>query len=51
MDFVVADILPDALQKPPTAISISGGTGVCRYEPTAESFGGPPGPGGSDRFL
>ena len=42
VDFVAADILPDALQKPPTAISISGGTGVCRYEPTAESFGGPP---------
>ncbi len=42
VDFIVADILPAALQKPPTAISISGGTGVCRYEPTAESIGLPP---------
>jgi large repetitive protein len=42
VDFVVADILPEALQKPPTAISISGGTGVCRYEPTAESLDLPP---------
>ena len=42
VDFIVADILPAALQKPPTAISISGGTGVCRYEPTAESTGLPP---------
>ena len=44
VDMIAADLLPAALQKPPTAISISGGTGVCRYEPTAESFGGPPAP-------
>ena len=43
VDMVVADILPDALQKPPTAISISGGTGVCRYDPTRENSGFPPG--------
>ena len=42
VDMVVADILPDALQKPPTAISISGGTGVCQYDPTGESIGVPP---------
>ena len=29
--------------KPPTAISISGGTGVCRFDPTDESLGAPPG--------
>ena len=40
---VVADILPDALQKPPTAISISGGTGICQYDPTRENSGFPPG--------
>ena len=44
VDMVVADILPDALQKPPTAISISGGTGICQYDPTRENSGFPPGP-------
>ena len=39
VDMVVADILPEALQKPPTAISISGGTGICQYDPTGESIG------------
>ena len=43
VDMVVADILPDALQKPPTAISISGGTGICQYDPTRENSGFPPG--------
>ena len=43
VDMVVADILPDALQKPPTVISISGGTGVCQYDPTRENSGFPPG--------
>ncbi len=43
VDMVVADILPDALQKPPTAISISGGTGICEYDPTRENSGFPPG--------
>ena len=44
VDMVAADLLPAALQKPPTAISISGGTGVCQYDPTGESIGGfPPG--------
>ena len=43
VDMVAADILPEALQKPPTAISISGGTGVCQYDPTGESIGMPPG--------
>ena len=42
VDMVVADILPDALQKPPTAISISGGTGVCQFDPIGESLGVPP---------
>ena len=36
---MAADLLPEALQKPPTAISISGGTGVCQYDPTGESIG------------
>ena len=44
VDMVVADILPDALQKPPTAISISGGTGICQYDPTRENSGFPRGP-------
>ena len=39
VDFVAADLLPAALQKPPSAISISGGTGVCQYDPTGESIG------------
>ena len=39
VDYVAADLLPAALQKPPAAISISGGTGVCRYDPTGESIG------------
>ena len=43
VDLVVADILPEALVKPPTAISISGGTGICQYDPTGESIGAPPG--------
>jgi uncharacterized repeat protein (TIGR01451 family) len=43
VDMVVADILPEALQKPPTSISISGGTGVCQYDPTRENSGFPPG--------
>ena len=43
VDVVAADLLPAALQKPPTSISISGGTGVCRFDPTGESIGAPPG--------
>ena len=43
VDMVVADLLADALQKPPTAISISGGTGLCQYDPTREASGFPPG--------
>ena len=39
VDYVAADLLPEALQKPPSAISISGGTGVCQYDPTGESIG------------
>jgi uncharacterized repeat protein (TIGR01451 family) len=39
VDLVAVDLLPAALQKPPTAISISGGTGVCQYDPTGESIG------------
>jgi uncharacterized repeat protein (TIGR01451 family) len=39
----VADLLPEAFQKPPTSISISGGTGVCQYDPTGELAGAPPG--------
>ena len=39
VDFVAADLLPAALQKPPSAISISGGTGVCQFDPTGESIG------------
>ena len=42
VDMVVADVLPEALLKPPTSISISGGTGVCQYDPTGESLGVPP---------
>ena len=42
VDIVAVDVLPAALQKPPTAISISGGTGVCQYDPTGESIGIPP---------
>ena len=37
------DLLPAAFQKPPTSISISGGTGVCQYDPTGELAGAPPG--------
>ena len=36
------DLLPEAFQKPPTSISISGGTGVCQYDPTGELAGAPP---------
>ena len=43
VDVTAADLLPAALLKPPTAISISGGTGVCRFDPTGESLGAPPG--------
>jgi uncharacterized repeat protein (TIGR01451 family) len=39
----MADLLPDAFVKPPTAISISGGTGNCQYDPTGELAGAPPG--------
>jgi uncharacterized repeat protein (TIGR01451 family) len=39
VDLIAADLLPAALQKPPTAISISGGTGNCQYDPTGESIG------------
>ena len=42
VDVIAADLLPAALQKPPTAISISGGTGVVAYDPTGESLGAPP---------
>ena len=49
VDMVAADILPDALQKPPTAISISGGTGVCQYDPTRENLR--LSPGVPDRVL
>jgi uncharacterized repeat protein (TIGR01451 family) len=41
VDMVAIDLLPAALQKPPTAISISGGTGVCQYDPTGETGGFP----------
>ena len=51
VDVFAGDVLPAALQKPPTAISISGGTGVCRYDPTGESIGGPPGSELPDRRL
>ena len=43
VDVFFGDNLHAALQKPPTAISISGGTGVCRFDPTGESIGAPPG--------
>jgi uncharacterized repeat protein (TIGR01451 family) len=39
VDMIAADLLPAALQEPPTAISISGGTGNCQYDPTGESIG------------
>ena len=42
VDLVVADILPAALVKPPMSISISGGTGICQFDPTGESIGFPP---------
>ena len=42
VDLVVADILPAALVKPPLAIAISGGTGICQFDPTGESQGVPP---------
>ena len=45
VDVFAGDLLPAALQKPPTAISITGGTGVCRFDPTGESIGAPPGSG------
>ena len=46
VDVFTGDLLPAALQKPPIAsidVSIAGGTGVCRYDPTGESAGAPPG--------
>ena len=43
VDVFAGDLLPAQLQKPPTAISISGGTGDCRFDPTGESLGAPPG--------
>jgi uncharacterized repeat protein (TIGR01451 family) len=39
VDYVAADLLPAALQQPPAAISITGGTGVCQYDPTGQSIG------------
>jgi uncharacterized repeat protein (TIGR01451 family) len=43
VDVFAGDLLPPQLLKPPTALEISGGTGVCRFDPTGESLGAPPG--------
>ncbi len=41
VDMVAADVLPAALEKPPTTISISGGTGNCEFDPTGANIGVP----------
>ena len=41
VDMVAADVLPSALELPLTAISISGGTGNCQFDPTGATIGIP----------
>ena len=41
VDAFIGDRLPLVLQNP--TATITGGTGVCRYDPTGESLGAPPG--------
>ena len=41
VDMVAADVLPAALETPLTAISISGGTGNCDFDPTGATIGVP----------